>query len=47
MTSRLGDLFKARMALPWWNFLMKAALNAAAPLGVIMVGGWMAKRRLA
>ena len=45
MSSRLGNLFKARMALLWWKFLMKAALNtlnAAAPLAVILVGGWMA-----
>ena len=43
--SRLRNLFKARMAFLWWKFLMKAtlnALNAAAPLGVILVGGWMA-----
>lgn len=45
MQSRLRNLFKARMAFLWWKFLMKAALNtlnAAAPLGVILVGGWMA-----
>lgn len=44
MKSRLRNLFKARMALLWWKFLMKSALNslnAAAPLGVIVVGGWM------
>lgn len=45
MKSRLRNLFKARMAFLWWKFLMKSALNtlnSAAPLGVIMVGGWMA-----
>ncbi len=44
MTSRLRNLFRARMVFLWWKFLMKAALNilnSSAPLGVIVIGGWM------
>lgn len=37
-------VFRNRMAFYFWKFLMKALLNllnAAAPLGVLLVGGWM------
>ena len=43
--ARLRSLHRARMAFLWWKFLMKAALNvlnAAAPLAVIVAGGWLA-----
>ena len=44
MELRLKNLFRNRVSFFWWKFLMKSALNlmnAAAPLGVIVVGGWM------
>jgi ABC-type multidrug transport system fused ATPase/permease subunit len=37
-------IFRNRMAFYLWKFLMKSMLNlmnAAAPLGVLLVGGWM------
>lgn len=37
-------VFRNRMAYYFWKFLMKSVLNlmnAAAPIGVLLVGGWM------
>lgn len=37
-------VFRNRMSFYFWKFLMKSVLNlmnAAAPLGVLLVGGWM------
>lgn len=37
-------IFRNRMAFYFWKFFMKSLLNlmnAAAPLGVLLVGGWM------
>lgn len=41
---RLRRMFQNRMSFFWWKFMMKALLNflnAAAPIGVILVGGWL------
>lgn len=40
----VSRVFRNRMQFYFWKFLMKALLNlmnAAAPLGVLIVGGWM------
>ncbi len=44
IADRVRRLFRNQMGFFFWKFLMKAGLNilnAIAPLGVIVVGGWM------
>lgn len=43
MAAKLKVLHRARMAFLFWKFALKSTLNllnAAAPLGVIVIGGW-------